>query len=351
MRGAAQWQALDDEIAWFDRQIAEHASHDPLAQRCMNVCGVGRPTASAAAATVVDARQPADDRLAGHRAQTEEQRRQTAARAHHQTEQRPPANPAVSGSTIGHILTAHRRDDRLSRWIVQFQARVGCYKTLVAVANACAYPVGRAGQGRTVRSVLRTRPHQDGGERVKPKTEDTMSPSIDFVVEDSAGKDSGRSDRQRANSNTRQALYRMYSSSRGWSPAARLLSGPGHRNHLPNKAVYKCALSRRRLCPCGLDWQCRSQTNEPLNPACKNGAVFISKCKAVTSGALRAIRSACSFATRVMVQARSLATSWMCRRTGFVISTNARRLGPGATTARFQPARYRRRPVLTHSIY
>ena len=30
MHGWAQWQALDDEIAWFDRQIAEHASQDPL---------------------------------------------------------------------------------------------------------------------------------------------------------------------------------------------------------------------------------------------------------------------------------------------------------------------------------
>jgi transposase len=57
MRGWAQWQALDEEIAWFDRQIAEHASHDPQAQRCMDVCGVGRLTASAALATVVDARQ------------------------------------------------------------------------------------------------------------------------------------------------------------------------------------------------------------------------------------------------------------------------------------------------------
>ncbi|CAM2161628.1 transposase [Paraburkholderia sacchari] len=33
------------------------------------------------------------------------------------------------------ILTAHRRDDRLSRWIVQLHARIGYYKTLVAVAN------------------------------------------------------------------------------------------------------------------------------------------------------------------------------------------------------------------------
>jgi transposase len=33
------------------------------------------------------------------------------------------------------VLTAHQRNDRLSRWIVQLQARVGYYKTLVAVAN------------------------------------------------------------------------------------------------------------------------------------------------------------------------------------------------------------------------
>ena len=33
------------------------------------------------------------------------------------------------------VMTAHRRADRLSRWIVQLQARVGWYRTLVAVAN------------------------------------------------------------------------------------------------------------------------------------------------------------------------------------------------------------------------
>lgn len=33
------------------------------------------------------------------------------------------------------VVTAARRNDRVSRWIVQFQQRVGYYKTLVAVAN------------------------------------------------------------------------------------------------------------------------------------------------------------------------------------------------------------------------
>ncbi|WP_245001990.1 transposase [Cupriavidus pinatubonensis] len=54
MHAWAQWQALNQEIAWFDRQIATHARQDPNAKRCMDMCGVGPLTASA---TVVDARQ------------------------------------------------------------------------------------------------------------------------------------------------------------------------------------------------------------------------------------------------------------------------------------------------------
>jgi hypothetical protein len=46
-------------------------------------------------------------------------------------------------------------------------------------------------------------------------------------VEDVIDKDSDRSDRQRANSKSCEALHEMYSPSNGWSPAARLLSGPG----------------------------------------------------------------------------------------------------------------------------
>lgn len=57
MRGWAQCQVLDQEIACLDKQIAEHAVHDEQAQRCMEVCGVGPLTASAAVATVVNARQ------------------------------------------------------------------------------------------------------------------------------------------------------------------------------------------------------------------------------------------------------------------------------------------------------
>ncbi|MGH7461054.1 MAG: IS110 family transposase [Longimicrobiales bacterium] len=138
MRGWAQWQTLDDEIAWFDRQIAEHASHDSQAQRCMDVCGVGRLTASAAVATVVDARQFKNGR-------------QMAAWLGIVPRQKSSGGKQRLGSITKQgddylrtllfqgarsaLLTAHRRHDRLSRWIVELQARVGYYKALVAVAN------------------------------------------------------------------------------------------------------------------------------------------------------------------------------------------------------------------------
>jgi transposase len=138
MRGWEQMQALDDEIAWFDRQIAEHASHDPQAQRCMDVCGVGRLTASAAVATVVDARQFKNGRqmaacLGIVPRQKSSGGKQRLGRITRQGNDY--LRTLLFQGARSAILTAHRRDDRLSRWIVQLQARVGYYKTLVAVAN------------------------------------------------------------------------------------------------------------------------------------------------------------------------------------------------------------------------
>lgn len=56
MRGCAEWHALDEEIAWVDRLIVTYARLDPQATRCRDMCGTGALTASAAVATIVDAR-------------------------------------------------------------------------------------------------------------------------------------------------------------------------------------------------------------------------------------------------------------------------------------------------------
>jgi transposase len=138
MRGWAQWQALDEEIAWLERQIAEHASLDPQAQRCMEVCGVGRLTASAAVATVVDARQFKNGRqMAAWLGIVPRQKssggKQRLGRITKQGSDY--LRTLLFQGARSAVLTARQRNDRLSRWIVQLQARVGYYKTLVAVAN------------------------------------------------------------------------------------------------------------------------------------------------------------------------------------------------------------------------
>ena len=56
LRGWEHVQALDQQIAWCDAQIAAQVKHDSAAQRLMSMIGVGVLTASAAVATVGDAR-------------------------------------------------------------------------------------------------------------------------------------------------------------------------------------------------------------------------------------------------------------------------------------------------------
>ncbi|WP_232435700.1 IS110 family transposase [Burkholderia ubonensis] len=57
LRGWEHWQELDQQIAWFDAQIAMQAKQNSEAQRLMAIVGIGPVTASAAIATIVDARQ------------------------------------------------------------------------------------------------------------------------------------------------------------------------------------------------------------------------------------------------------------------------------------------------------
>jgi transposase len=138
LRGWEHWQALDREIAWFDGQIAAQVKHDPNAQRVMAIVGIGPLTASAAIATVGDARQFRNGRqmAAWLGAVPKQASSGGKTRLGHITKQ---GNTYLrtllfQGARTA-VTTAHRRDDRLSRWIVQLRARVGLYRTVVAVAN------------------------------------------------------------------------------------------------------------------------------------------------------------------------------------------------------------------------
>jgi transposase len=138
MRGLQHWQALDQEIAWFDAQVAAHAKADSEAQRLMAIVGVGPLTASAAVATVGDARQFKNGRqFAGWLGAVPKQASSGGkTRLGHITKQgNDYLRTLLFQGARSAVMTAHRRTDRLSRWIVQLQARIGLYRTLVAVAN------------------------------------------------------------------------------------------------------------------------------------------------------------------------------------------------------------------------
>ena len=112
--------------------------HDTNAQRVMAVIGIGPLTASAAVATVGDARLFKNGRQLAAWIGTVPKQKSSGSKTHL-------GRITKQGNTYlrtllfqgarSAVTSAHRRTDRLSRWIVQLQARVGWYRTLVAVAN------------------------------------------------------------------------------------------------------------------------------------------------------------------------------------------------------------------------
>ncbi|MDR6495982.1 transposase [Paraburkholderia terricola] len=138
LRAAGQLRALDDEIDWLDRSIVQHAREDVRARRVMEMFGVGPLTASAATATVADARQFRNGRqFAAWLGLVPKQNSSGGKdRLGRITKQGNAYLRTLLCQCARVTVTAARnRQDRLSRWIVQLQARAGNAKTLVAVAN------------------------------------------------------------------------------------------------------------------------------------------------------------------------------------------------------------------------
>jgi transposase len=137
-RAFAHWRELDAQLAWCEARICEHARQDGQAKEAMRLDGVGPVSASALVASVGDFRQ---FRSAG----------QFAAWLGLVPRQNSSGGKASLGSITKRgddylrtlliqgarsaIATATRRQDRISRWIVQLQLRIGWQKALVALAN------------------------------------------------------------------------------------------------------------------------------------------------------------------------------------------------------------------------
>jgi len=137
-RAQLQWLELDGHIAWCDERIAVHVRNDEQARVAVKLCGIGPVTASALVATVGDFRQF-----------------KTGAQFGSWLGLVPTQNSSGGKVSLGCItkrgdnylrtlliqggksavMTAHKRQDRISRWLVQLLARVGWQKAAVAMAN------------------------------------------------------------------------------------------------------------------------------------------------------------------------------------------------------------------------
>lgn len=137
-RAWTQWRELDVHIAWCDERIAAHLREDAAVRQAEQLMGVGPVTASAAVATVGDFKQFKNGAQFGAWLGLT-----------------PRQNSSGGKSNLGGItkrgdmylrmlliqaaksavMTAHRRDDAISKWAYQLREKSGWQKAAVALAN------------------------------------------------------------------------------------------------------------------------------------------------------------------------------------------------------------------------
>ena len=137
-RAHLQWAEIECHIAWCDERIAAHVRSDTQAKTAAQLCGIGPITASALVASVGDFTQF-----------------KTGAQFGAWLGLVPSQNSSGGRTSLGRItkrgddylrtlliqgaksavMSAHKRSDRISQWLVQLKERVGWQKAVVALAN------------------------------------------------------------------------------------------------------------------------------------------------------------------------------------------------------------------------
>jgi transposase len=137
-RAHAQWRELEEHLAWCDERIAEHARTNEQVRTATTLMGIGPVTASAAVATVGDFKQFRNGAQFGawigltpkqHSSGGKTRLGRITKRG--DTYLRTLLIQAAKSA----VLTAHRRLDRISRWLCTLRDRSGWQIAAVALAN------------------------------------------------------------------------------------------------------------------------------------------------------------------------------------------------------------------------
>jgi transposase len=132
------WRELDDKLRWCDQQVGRHVRSSAAAKRAARITGIGELAASATTASVVDFTQF-----------------RTGAQFGAWLGIVPSQNSSGGKASLGRItkrgdeylrtlliqgaksavMSAHKRDDPTSKWLVQLKDRIGWHKACIAMAN------------------------------------------------------------------------------------------------------------------------------------------------------------------------------------------------------------------------
>jgi transposase len=141
-RQLAHLRELEAHLAACDHEIAQQARADPRAQRLMRLSGIGVLTASAMAATVVDAAQFRCGRQFAAWLGLTPRQYSTGGRARlgritrrGDTYLRGLLVQGARSALQAALRVTPARRTRLAAWMVTTYARIGYHKTLVAIAN------------------------------------------------------------------------------------------------------------------------------------------------------------------------------------------------------------------------
>lgn len=137
-RAHMHWLDIELQLLWCDERIAEHARRDARAAQAAQLSGIGPLTASALVASVGDLGQFSNARQFGAWLGLVPSQNSTGGKASlgRITKRGDDylRTLLIQGAKSA-VMTAHKRSDRISQWLVQLKQRAGWQKAVVALAN------------------------------------------------------------------------------------------------------------------------------------------------------------------------------------------------------------------------
>ena len=137
-RAWMQWQELDVHLAWRNARIAAHLKASEPVQRAEQLLGIGPVTASAVVATVGDFKQFKNGAQFGAWLGLVPRQHSSGGKASLGAITKRGdvylRTLLIQGARAA-VLTAHRRDDPISKWAHQLREKSGWQKAAVALAN------------------------------------------------------------------------------------------------------------------------------------------------------------------------------------------------------------------------